>query len=116
MVVDSAQSITDAIQKIGTCRCDVVVTDYRRMGETTGTALFQLKRESGISKPFIFFTLEEPLFLRDDKSEHPGDMQYVREHTLSGMGELKRLIHAVLKCPGSCYKARESHKSRGYPP
>ena len=113
MVVDSAQSIADAVQKTRTCRFDVVVIDYRHMGETTGTALFQLKRESGISTPFIFFALSPSV--AEEEVRESGEMQWVRNHTLSGMGELKRLIHAVLKCPGSCYKAREHRKSQGYP-
>jgi CheY-like chemotaxis protein len=114
MVVDSAPSLADATCKMGTCRFDVVVADYRQMGELTGAALLDLKRESGVPTPVIFFALS--LSAAEEEERHSGQMQWVRSHTLSGMGELKRLIYAVLKCPGSCYKAREFRKSRGYPP
>ncbi|ABS56215.1 response regulator receiver protein [Methanoregula boonei 6A8] len=114
IVVESAQSIADAVQKIGICRIDVVVIDYHQMGETTGTVLFQLKREFGISTPFIFFALSPSV--AEEEARQSGQMQWVRNHTLSGIEELKRLIHVVLKCPGSCHEAREFYKSREYHP
>ena len=114
MVVVSAQSIEDAIRILRARMCDVVIADYPLAKGPTGIDLFGWARDAGIATPFIFFALSPSV--AEEEARQSGQMQWVRNHTLSGMGELKRLIHVVLKCPGSCHKAREFYKSRGYPP
>jgi DNA-binding NtrC family response regulator len=95
MMVDTALSIEDALNKMRYISYDVIVTDYNFKDGSANT-LLRCTREKGDKIPFVYFTLFQVRDLEDDAMGF-GGVSFIGKPALYSISPFSDLYQAIKK-------------------